>query len=43
MDGKVKLDEYITHNLNLNDINQAFRLMHEGKSLRAVIWMDNSL
>mmetsp|Transcript_23063 Transcript_23063/g.36737 ORF Transcript_23063/g.36737 Transcript_23063/m.36737 type:complete len:261 (+) Transcript_23063:635-1417(+) len=41
MSGERKVDEYITHNLNLNDINEAFKLMHEGKSLRAVIWMDN--
>jgi len=42
LDGKCKIDEYITHNLNLTDINEAFRLMHEGKSLRAVVWMDNN-
>ena len=42
MDGRVKIDEYITHNLNLNDINKAFELMHNGESLRAVIWMDNN-
>ncbi|CAE8720773.1 unnamed protein product [Polarella glacialis] len=42
MKGEVKIDEYITHNLNLKDINEAFKLMHEGKSLRAVIWMDDN-
>ncbi len=40
--GELKIDPYITHNLNLNDINKAFQLMHNGESLRAVIWMDNN-
>merc|ERR1719387_2607422 len=43
MNGEVKIDPYVTHNVNLNDINDAFTLMHEGKSLRAVVWMDNNL
>lgn len=43
MDGKVKIDPYITHNLALQDINEAFALMHRGESLRAVIWMDTDL
>lgn len=42
MNGEVQIDPYVTHNLDLNDINKAFTLMHEGKSLRAVIWMDNN-
>jgi len=42
MNNEVQIDPYITHNLNLSDINEAFQLMHEGKSLRAVIWMDNN-
>eukprot|EP00929_Paragymnodinium_shiwhaense_P035949 TRINITY_DN19329_c0_g1_i1.p1 TRINITY_DN19329_c0_g1~~TRINITY_DN19329_c0_g1_i1.p1 ORF type:complete len:430 (-),score=92.52 TRINITY_DN19329_c0_g1_i1:354-1643(-) len=41
MEGKVQIDPYITHNVNFENINDAFQLMHEGKSLRAVIWMDN--
>jgi len=41
MSKKLNIDEYITHNLNFNDINIAFKLMHEGKSLRSVIWLDN--
>jgi Zn-dependent alcohol dehydrogenase len=36
---QVKIDEYITHNLPLRDINQAFELMHRGESLRCVINM----
>lgn len=43
MSGEVKIDEYITHNMKLNDINQAFKLLHSGKCLRCVIWMDNEL
>jgi len=39
MNKEVQIDPYVTHNLNLRDINTAFQLMHEGKSLRAVIWM----
>lgn len=42
MNGEVQIDPYVTHNVNLKDINDAFVLMHEGKSLRAVIWMDNN-
>jgi len=42
MNGEVMIDPYVTHNVNFNDINSAFQLMHEGKSLRAVIWMDNN-
>ena len=37
MDGKIKVDEMITHTMGLEDINQAFDLMHEGKSIRSVI------
>jgi len=42
MRGDFDISPYITHNLNLHQINDAFRLMHEGKSLRAVIWMDGN-
>ena len=37
MNGEIKVDEYITHQMSLNEINQAFELMHEGKSIRSVI------
>ncbi|KAH7428782.1 hypothetical protein KP509_09G017100 [Ceratopteris richardii] len=36
---EIKVDEYITHNLPLSEINNAFDLMHHGRSLRAVIHM----
>ena len=37
MDGEIKIDEMITHTMGLEDINKAFDLMHEGKSIRSVI------
>jgi S-(hydroxymethyl)glutathione dehydrogenase/alcohol dehydrogenase len=37
LDGAIKVDEMVTHNLPLEDINDAFELMHEGKSIRSVI------
>ena len=37
MDGKLKVDEFITYTMPLEDINRAFDLMHEGKSIRSVI------
>lgn len=40
MNGGFKVDEYITHNLGLDEINEAFDLMHDGKCLRCVITMD---
>ncbi|KAK4492453.1 hypothetical protein RD792_003262 [Penstemon davidsonii] len=36
---EIKVDEYITHNLTLADINKAFDLMHEGGCLRVVLSM----
>lgn len=35
--GEIPLDTFITHNMPLEDINKAFDLMHEGKSIRTVI------
>ncbi len=37
MDGDIKVDEFITYTMPLDDINRAFDLMHEGKSIRSVI------
>jgi S-(hydroxymethyl)glutathione dehydrogenase/alcohol dehydrogenase len=37
LDGKIKVDEMITHTMGLDKINHAFDLMHEGKSIRSVI------
>ncbi|KAA0594414.1 S-(hydroxymethyl)glutathione dehydrogenase/alcohol dehydrogenase [Azospirillum lipoferum] len=35
--GEFELDTFITHTMGLEDINHAFDLMHEGKSIRSVI------
>lgn len=40
MEGKIKIDDLITHRLPLQDINQAFELMHKGESIRSVIIFD---
>ena len=37
IDGKIEIDEMITHKLSLDEINEGFDLMHEGKSIRAVV------
>ncbi|WP_338883200.1 S-(hydroxymethyl)glutathione dehydrogenase/class III alcohol dehydrogenase [Aeromonas hydrophila] len=37
MQGEFKLDDFITHTMGLEQINEAFDLMHEGKSIRSVI------
>ena len=37
MEGKIHIDEMITHTLPLSEINTAFDLMHAGKSIRSVI------
>jgi S-(hydroxymethyl)glutathione dehydrogenase / alcohol dehydrogenase len=37
MKGEIKVDEFITHTMPLEDINKAFDLMHEGKSIRSVV------
>ena len=37
MKGKIKVDEMITHTMGLEEINKAFDLMHEGKSIRSVV------
>ena len=37
MDGKIEIDPMITHTMPLEDINKGFDLMHEGKSIRAVV------
>jgi S-(hydroxymethyl)glutathione dehydrogenase/alcohol dehydrogenase len=37
MSGKINIDDLITHVLPLDRINEGFDLMHEGKSIRAVV------
>ena len=37
MEGKIDIDSLITHTMPLEEINNAFDLMHEGKSIRSVV------
>jgi S-(hydroxymethyl)glutathione dehydrogenase/alcohol dehydrogenase len=37
MDGRINIDDLITHKLPLERINEGFDLMHDGKSIRAVV------
>jgi S-(hydroxymethyl)glutathione dehydrogenase/alcohol dehydrogenase len=37
MDGKINIDDLITHTMPLDDINKAFDLMHAGESIRSVV------
>ena len=37
MEGKINIDDLITHQLALADINQGFDLMHAGESIRSVV------
>ena len=40
MEGKINIDDLITHTMPLDDINNAFDLMHEGESIRSVVTFD---
>ncbi|HEY7787691.1 MAG TPA: alcohol dehydrogenase catalytic domain-containing protein [Casimicrobiaceae bacterium] len=37
MDGKIDIDDLVTHVMPLADINRAFELMHAGESIRSVV------
>ncbi|MGH7790009.1 MAG: S-(hydroxymethyl)glutathione dehydrogenase/class III alcohol dehydrogenase [Candidatus Binatia bacterium] len=37
MSGRLKIDDYITHTMPLERINEAFELMHRGESIRSVV------
>ena len=37
MAGEIELAPFVTHTMPLDDINTAFELMHEGKSIRSVV------
>jgi len=37
MQGKINIDDLITHKMPLTDINRAFDLMHSGESIRSVV------
>lgn len=38
--GTINVDDMVTHTMPLTDINRAFDLMHDGKSIRSVIQFD---
>ena len=40
MEGKINIDDLITHKMPLNKINDAFDLMHSGESIRSVVEFD---
>ncbi|CAL5190377.1 unnamed protein product [Lathyrus oleraceus] len=40
MNKELKLDEFVTHEVEFKDINKAFDLLVKGECLRCVIWMD---
>ncbi|BAJ03299.1 S-(hydroxymethyl)glutathione dehydrogenase/class III alcohol dehydrogenase [Shewanella violacea] len=40
MAGEFNLSDFITHTMSLEQVNEAFELMHEGKSIRTVIHFD---
>src|SRR5580704_9459240 len=37
MDGRINIDDLITHTMPLDDINKGFDLMHHGESIRSVV------
>lgn len=37
MAGKIQLEPFVTHTMPISEINKAFDLMHEGKSIRSVV------
>jgi S-(hydroxymethyl)glutathione dehydrogenase/alcohol dehydrogenase len=37
MEGKINIDDLITHTMPLDRINEAFDLMHRGESIRTVV------
>lgn len=37
MNGKINIDDLITHKLKLEDINKGFEMMHKGESIRSVV------
>lgn len=41
MNGELKIDEYITHEMKFEEINEAFDLLHRGECLRCVLKFPN--
>jgi len=42
LDGKLKVDEFITHRMTLEKINDAFEVMKSGECIRAVLTMQDN-
>ncbi|XP_063944939.1 alcohol dehydrogenase-like 7 [Daucus carota subsp. sativus] len=42
LDKELELDKFATHEVKFEDINKAFELLLEGKSVRCIIWMDQN-
>ena len=40
MEGKINIDDLITHTMPLENINDAFTLMKSGESIRSVVLFD---
>jgi S-(hydroxymethyl)glutathione dehydrogenase/alcohol dehydrogenase len=39
---ELELEEFITHEMGFEEINRAFELLTQGKSIRCIIWMDGA-
>jgi S-(hydroxymethyl)glutathione dehydrogenase/alcohol dehydrogenase len=37
MNGEINIDDFVTHDLPFEKINEAFDLLHEGKAIRSVL------
>uniref|UniRef100_A0A0E0QBF2 Alcohol dehydrogenase-like C-terminal domain-containing protein n=1 Tax=Oryza rufipogon TaxID=4529 RepID=A0A0E0QBF2_ORYRU len=42
LDKELELEEFITHEMGFEEINRAFELLTQGKSIRCIIWMDGA-
>ncbi len=43
MSGKIEIDNYVTHTFSLENINQAFDVMHKGQSIRSIIEFEDRI
>lgn len=37
MNGEINIDDFVTHDLPFEDINKAFKLLHDGEAIRSVL------
>jgi S-(hydroxymethyl)glutathione dehydrogenase / alcohol dehydrogenase len=40
MKGEFEIDSFITHRFKFSEINQSFKVLHEGDCIRAVMYFD---